>query len=101
MTVNGYEVWISKYKNFECLSTRNRFKVTDMDECRQKCDLESDCNFFSVTNDGSGYICKIIKVCKEDEQKLSNNQVATYKKIQGNNFYSNVKTQMILYINMK
>ena len=62
-----------------------------MDECRQKCDLESDCNFFSVTNDGSDYICKIIKVCKEDEQKLSNNQVTTYKKIQGNIFYSNVK----------
>ena len=89
-TVSGYEVWISKDKNSECLNRKDRFKESDIDECRQKCDGDPNCYFFSISID---HVCKTIKNCDEQNQKLSNNPVTTYHKTQGNILYSNRKKQ--------
>ena len=89
-TVNGYEVWISKDKNLECPNRKDRFTDTDINECRQKCDGDPKCYFFSISIDK---VCKIINNCKDENQKQSNNPVTTYHKTQGNNVYSNSKTR--------
>ena len=53
----------------------------DIDKCKEKCDKNPNCNFFSISDDN---ICKIIQSCEEATRKSVTIPQTTYKKLRGN-----------------